>query len=123
MKRPSTRTAGLLPAPLPHNNDLNSELVGERQYYRDLIYELWLIFDGLLRAIKGVEISVDLSGAKPHRTQPYCWSPAKVAAGKKLIESFVQDGIMSPISSEWAWPGILVPKPKGGWRLWSICVS
>ena len=39
-----------------------------------------------------------------------------MAAGKKLIESFVQDGIMSPISSEWAWPGILVPKPKGGWR-------
>ena len=97
-------------------NDLNSELVGERQYYRDLIYEFWLIFDGLLRAIKGVEIHVDLSGVKPHRTQPYRWSPAKVAAGKKLIESFVQDGIMSPISSEWAWPGILVPKPKGGWR-------
>ena len=97
-------------------NDLNSELVGERQYYRDLIYEFWLIFDGLLRAIKGVEIHVDLSGVKPHRTQPYRWSPAKVAAGKKLIESFVQDDIMSPISSEWAWPGILVPKPKGGWR-------
>ena len=37
-------------------------------------------------------------------------------AGKKLIEAFVQDGIMSPISSEWAWPGIMVPKPKGGWR-------
>ena len=47
----------------------------------------------------------------------YIWHcPAKVAAGKKLIESFVQDGIMSPISSEWAWPGILVPKPIGGWR-------
>ena len=28
----------------------------------------------------------------------------------------MQDGIMSPISSEWAWPGILVPKTKGGWR-------
>ena len=70
-------------------NDLNSELVGERQYYRDLIYEFWLIFDGLLRAIKGVEINVGLSGVKPHRTQPCRWSPAKVAAGKKLIESFV----------------------------------
>ena len=23
---------------------------------------------------------------------------------------------MSPISSEWAWPGLLVSKPKGGWR-------
>jgi hypothetical protein len=44
-------------------NDLNSELVGERQYYRDLFYEFWLIFDGLLRAIKDVEINVDLSGA------------------------------------------------------------
>ena len=45
-----------------------------------------------------------------------CYVGCKVAAGKKLIESFVQDGVMSPISSEWAWPGILVPKPKGGWR-------
>ena len=41
-------------------NDLNSELVGERQYYRDLIYEFWLIFGGLLRAIKGVKINVVL---------------------------------------------------------------
>ena len=39
-------------------NDLKSELVGERQYYRDLIYEFWLIFDGLLRAIKGVGITL-----------------------------------------------------------------
>ena len=39
-----------------------------------------------------------------------------MAAGNFLIEGFVKDGIMSPISSEWAWPGLLVPKPKGGWR-------
>ena len=97
-------------------NKLSSALKGERQYYKDLIYEFWLVFDGLLRPIKGVEIHVDLTGVKPHRTQPYRWSPTKVAAGKKLIEGFIRDGIMSPISSEWAWPGILVPKPKSGWR-------
>ena len=56
------------------------------------------------------------SALKPVRMAPYRWSPAKVEAGKKLIEGFIQDGIMGPISSEWAWPGLLVPKPKGGWR-------
>ena len=35
---------------------------------------------------------------------------------KITSEGFIRDGIMSPISSEWAWPGILVPKPKSGWR-------
>ena len=65
-------------------NDLNSELVGERQYYRDLIYEFWLIFDGLLRAIKGVEINVDLSGVKPHRTQPCRWSPRQGGGGQEV---------------------------------------
>ena len=97
--------------------ELSSQLAGEESHYRDLVYEFWIVFDGLLRAIKGAEINVDLTGVKkPHRTQPYRWSPAKVAAGKLLIEGFVKDGIMSPISSEWAWPGILAPKPKGEWR-------
>ena len=72
--------------------ELSSQLAGEESHYRDLVYECWIIFDGLLRAIKGVEINADSTGVKPYRTQPYRWSPAKVAAGKLLIEGFVKDG-------------------------------
>ena len=97
-------------------DDLADEHVGERPYYRSLVYDHWILFDGLLRAIKGVEIDIDLSAVKPKRVAPFRWSPVKVAAGKKIIEGFVRDGIMGPVSSEWAWPALLVPKPKGGWR-------
>ena len=97
-------------------DELPDELKGERDYYKQLVYDYWILFDGLLRGIKGVEIDVDLSKVKPKRVAPYRWSPAKVEAGKKIIEGFVRDGIMGPISSEWAWPALLVPKPKGGWR-------
>ena len=36
---------------------------------------------------------------------------------KELVAEFVADGIVSPTTSEWGFPAILVPKPKGGWRL------
>ena len=97
-------------------DELPEELAGEREYYRQLVYDYWILFDGRLRAIKGVEIDVDLSDVKPRRVPPFRWSPVKIAAGRKIIEGFVKEGIMGPISSEWAWPGLLVPKPKGGWR-------
>ena len=97
--------------------DLPEELIGEKQFYKDLVKELWVLFDGKLRPIAGVEIDLDLSGVKPIRAHPYRWSPAKVAAGKQLIQEFVDDGILRPITSEWASPALLVPKPKGGWRL------
>ena len=97
-------------------DELPDELKAERPYYESLVYDYWILFDGRLRAIKGVEIDVDLSEVKPIRMAPYRWSPVKVAAGRKIIEEFVKEGIMGPISSEWAWPALLVPKPKGGWR-------
>ena len=97
-------------------DELDEEDAGERSFYKKLVYDHWILFDGLLRGIKGTIIDVDLSDVKPVRMAPYRWSPAKIAAGKQIIEGFVRDGIMGPISSEWAWPGLLVPKPKGGWR-------
>ena len=81
------------------------------------MWDLWILFDDKLRAIEGVELDLDLSDMKPIRAHPYRWSPAKVAAGKQLIQEFIQEGILQPITSEWAAPALLVPKPKGGWRL------
>ena len=52
--------------------ELSSQLAGEESHYRDLAYGFWIIFDGLLRAIIGVEINADLTGVKPHRTQHCC---------------------------------------------------
>ena len=98
-------------------DDLPEKDRGERKFYVDLVYELWVLFDGKLRAIAGVEIDLDLGDAKPIRAHPYRWSPAKVQAGRELVQEFLDDGIVRPITSEWGAPVLLVPKPKGGWRL------
>ena len=76
------------------------------------------MFDGKLRAIAGVEIDLDFGDAKPTRAHPYrWWSPAKVQAGRELVQELFDDGTVRPITSEWGAPALLVPKPKGGWRL------
>ena len=98
-------------------DDLPEKDRGERKFYVDLVYELWVLFDGKLRAIAGVEIDLDLGDAKPIRAHPYRWSPAKVQAGREVVQEFLDDGIVRPITSEWGAPALLVPKPKGGWRL------
>ena len=98
-------------------DELPAEDAAERDFYANLVWDLWILFDDKLRPISGVEIDLDMSGVKPLRAHPYRWSPAKVAAGKQLIQEFIEDGILTPITSEWASPALLVPKPKGGWRL------
>ena len=98
-------------------DDLHDDDKSEREFYADLVWHLWVLFDDKLRAVAGVEIDLDLSDVKPLRAHPYRWSPAKVEAGRKLIQEFVEEGIMRPITSDWASPALLVPKPKGGWRL------
>ena len=98
-------------------DDLAEEDKAERKFYADLIWELWILFDDKLRAIAGVEIDLDLSDVKPIRAHPYRWSPVKVQAGRALVQEFIEDGIVRPITSEWGAPALLVPKPKGGYRL------
>ena len=52
---------------------------------------------------------------KPIRAHPYRRSPAKVQAGRGLVQEFLGDGsIVRPITSEWGALVLLVPKPKGG---------
>ena len=65
-------------------DDLPEKDRGERKFYVDLVYELWVLFDDKLRAIAGVEIDLDLGDAKPIRAHPYRWSPAKVQAGREI---------------------------------------
>ena len=98
-------------------DDLPEEDLDEREFYRSLVWELWILFDDKLRPIKGVEIDLDLSDVKPIRAHPYKWSPAKVQAGREVVKEFLDDGIVRPITSEWGAPALIVPKPKGGWRL------
>ena len=98
-------------------DELSAEDAGERQFFADLIRELWVLFDDKLREIAGVEIDLDLSDVKPIRAHPYRWSPAKVKAGRELVAEFLEDGIIRPITSEWRAPALIVAKPKGGWRL------
>ena len=80
--------------------------------FRELVYEFWVLFDGKMRAVKGVELDLDLSGLKPIRDQPYRWAPHKVVEGKKICQEFCEQGLIQPTTSEWAAPALLVPKPN-----------
>ena len=72
------------------------------------------MFDDKLRSVHGVELSFAFPGVKPIAMRPHRWSPVKREAAQQLIEEFVKDGIMSPVQSEWGFPGALAPKPGNG---------
>ena len=46
-------------------NALADEDKDERPFYRQLIYDHWVLIDDKLRAIKGVEVDIDLRDVKP----------------------------------------------------------
>ena len=64
-----------------------------------------------MRAIRGVELDLDLSGVKPIRLQPYRWSPVKMEGGRKLLDDFLEQGLIEPATSAWGAPALLVLKP------------
>ena len=79
------------------------------KYYADLVYKFWILFDNKLRAIKGVEIDIDLGDMKPIRFSPYRLGPVKFAAMKELVAEYVAQGIVAQVTSEWRFPAFLVP--------------
>ena len=93
----------------------------ERDFYRDLIYELWILFDDKMRSIKGVEIDLDLDHVKPIRLPPHRLSPAKTEIAKALVQEFVDDGLLKPVTSEWGFPIVIVLKPDG--KAYRLCVD
>ena len=90
-------------------------------FYRDLIYELWILFDDKMRSIKGVEIDLDLDHVKPIRLSPHRLSPAKTEIAKALVQEFVDDGLLKPVTSEWGFPIVIVLKPDG--KACRLCVD
>ena len=42
----------------------------EQAFYRELVYDLWVLFDGKLRSVKGVLIDVDTHGIPPIHLHP-----------------------------------------------------
>jgi hypothetical protein len=93
----------------------------ERDFYRDLIYELWILFDDKMRSIKGVEIDLDLDHVKPIRLPPHRLSPAKTEIAKALVQDFVDEGLLKPVTSEWGFPIVIVLKPDG--KAYRLCVD
>ena len=93
----------------------------ERDFYRDLIYELWILFDDKMRSIKGVEIDLGLDHAKPIRLPPRRLSPAKTEIAKALVQELVDDGLLKPVTSEWGFSIVIVLKPDG--KAYRLCVD
>ena len=52
-------------------NALAEADLDERPFYRQFIYDHRFFFDDKLRAIKGVEVDIDLGDVKPIRHPPY----------------------------------------------------
>ena len=94
----------------------------EQEFFRSLVYRHWRLFDDKLRSVHGVELSFAFPGVKPIAIHPHRWSPVKREAAQRLIEGFVKDGIMSPVQSEWGFPGVLAPKP-GNDPPYRLCID
>jgi len=58
-------------------------------------HKYWVLFDGKMTSVHGVELRFDFLGVKPISMHPHRWSPAKRAAAKSIVDQFVKDGIMS----------------------------
>ena len=61
-----------------------------------MVHKYWVLFDGKMRSVHGVELRFDFPGVKPISMHPHRWSPAKRAAAKCIVDQFVKEGIMSP---------------------------
>ena len=92
-------------------DDIPAKYAHLRPQIEELIYRYWVLFDGKMRAIRGVELDLDLSGVKPIRLQPYRWSPVKMEGGRKLLDDFQEQGLIEPATSAWGAPALLVLKP------------
>ena len=93
-------------------DDFVGDKEGEKEFYKKMVYDKWILFDGKLRAVKGVLIDIDTHGIPPIHLHPYSWNPSKTEYGKKLIDSFCKDEICSPAVSNWSFPASMVPKPN-----------
>ena len=111
----NVRAAVVKSFPQYEDDSTSAEL---KEFWYGIVYRHWILFDDKLRAVHGVLLDLDLEGEKPIRMQPFKWSPKKMIEGKKLLDQFLEEGIIGRINSEWAFPALIVPKPGGkGWRL------
>ena len=85
------------------------------------MYEFWILFDDKMRSICGVEIDLDLDHVKPIRLPPHRLSPAKTEIAKALIQEFIEEDLLRPVTSEWGFPIVIVMKPDG--KTWRLCVD
>ena len=101
-------------------NELPERYKGEREFYCDLMYEFWVLFDDKMRSICGVEVDLDLDHVRPIRLPPHRLSPAKTEIAKALVQELIEEDILRPVTSEWGFPFVIVLKPDG--KSYRLCV-
>ena len=102
-------------------NELPERYQGEKEFYCDLMYEFWILFDDKMRSICGVEVDLDLDHVKPIRLPPHRLSPAKTEIAKALVQEFIEEDLLRPVTSEWGFPIVIVMKPDG--KSYRLCVD
>ena len=60
-------------------DDLAAEDAAEREYYGNLMWDLWVLFDDELRAVVGVEIDLEVGISLDHSRVN--WDPPEHSAG------------------------------------------
>ena len=66
---------------------------GAKEKLLKLIYEHWVLFDGKMCSVHGVELRFDFPGVKLIAMHPHRWSPAKRVAAQRIIEGLSRTGL------------------------------
>lgn len=100
------------------NTDLNEE---QQNKIKRLMQKFPDVFNEKSGRTKKVQHKIDLTpGSKPFNSPPFRYAPARKETIEQHIKEMLEQGIISPSTSPWASPVILVPKKDGSLR---FCVD
>jgi hypothetical protein len=75
------------------------------------------LFSSSLGTAKCAPYEIELSDVTPVRSPPYRCAPPKLQIFKRMVNEFLEQGVVRPSKSPYASPAFLIPKNSGGSRL------
>ena len=112
--KPSKKSDVLAALRIETNNaDFKAKILALVEKYIDV----FATDDEPLNQTSEVEFNIDTGNSPPVAQQKYRTPYFLRDEMKRIIDHNVKTGLMSPISSPWAAPVLLVAKPNGSWRL------
>ncbi len=88
----------------------------QQQQLRTLLDAYSSVFSNTAGATKLTEIDIDIGNAKPVNTPPYRVPHSRLPAVREEVQHMLEAGIVSPSTSAWASPLLMVKKKDGTLR-------